>query len=213
VALVVEPGVFDRYRAEATESHTHALVREGVVIVPNPSPPTIEERLYAAGLMVREIDGPSQRLAADGADDELLQAFGEAVRRLRDRSTRQADDRARSAAERFLFLRLESLAQTAGKFKLNDTPGFRFGPADAEVDLLARELGLAVEIDGYYHFQDADAYRRDRRKDWQLQRRGYLVLRFLAEDVTTRLGEVLDTILAAVDDCTREPRSMRTIPP
>jgi very-short-patch-repair endonuclease len=40
--------------------------------------------------------------------------------------------------------------------------------------------------------------RRSRRKDWELQRRGYLVLRFLAEDVVCRLDEILDTILAAV---------------
>ena len=32
-------------------------------------------------------------------------------------------------------------------------------------------LSLAVEIDGYYHFQDPDAYRRDRRKDLELQKR------------------------------------------
>ena len=52
-----------------------------------------------------------------------------------------------------------------------------------EVDLAALELALAVEIDGYYHFRDADAYRRDRRKDFELQKRGFLVVRVLADDV------------------------------
>ncbi|MEI7892742.1 MAG: hypothetical protein WCI05_06600 [Myxococcales bacterium] len=45
----------------------------------------------------------------------------------------------------------------------------------AEVDLLAQELRIAVEIDGYYHFQGQAPYRRDRRKDFELQHRGYLV--------------------------------------
>jgi hypothetical protein len=43
-----------------------------------------------------------------------------------------------------------------------------------------------------------EAYRRDRRKDALLQESGYLVLRFLAEDVGKRLDEVLDTILRAL---------------
>ena len=67
-----------------------------------------------------------------------------------------------------------------------------------EVDLAARNLALAVEIDGYYHFRNADAYRRDRRKDFELQRQGFLVVRVLAEDVVRRLEEVLDQVLAAV---------------
>ena len=58
--------------------------------------------------------------------------------------------------------------------------------------------GSAVEIDGYYHFQNPDSYRRDRRKDMELQKHGYLVVRVLAEDVVCRLEEVLETILAAV---------------
>ena len=59
-------------------------------------------------------------------------------------------------------------------------------------------MNLAVEIDGYYHFQNPDSYRRDRRKDMELQKHGYLVVRVLAEDVVCRLEEVLETILAAV---------------
>ena len=57
---------------------------------------------------------------------------------------------------------------------------------------------LAVEIDGAFHFTDAEHYRRDRRKDFLLQKNGYLVLRFLAEDVTRRLAQVIDEITAAV---------------
>src|SRR6202030_3510390 len=92
------------------------------------------------------------------------------------------DDPARSAAERFLFERLETLPQTAGLFTLNAPLDFAFGAGRAmEVDLAALQLALAVEIDGYYHFRNADAYRRDRRKDIELQKQGFLVVRVLAD--------------------------------
>jgi len=48
---------------------------------------------------------------------------------------------------------------------------------------------------GTQHLADADAYRRDRRKDALLQENGYFVLRFLAEDAGKRLDEVLNAIL------------------
>lgn len=54
---------------------------------------------------------------------------------------------------------------------------------------------VAVELDGSQHLANADAYRRDRRKDLLLQENGYFVLRFLAEDVGKRLDVVLDAIL------------------
>ena len=53
------------------------------------------------------------------------------------------------------------------------------------------------------HLHDAEAYRRDRRKDLLLQENGYLVLRFLAEDVGTHLDAILDTILRALVGRTR----------
>jgi len=53
-------------------------------------------------------------------------------------------------------------------------------------------------LDGGQHLGDADAYRRDRRKDALLQENGYLILRFLAEDVGKHLDRVLDAILRAL---------------
>ena len=73
-----------------------------------------------------------------------------------------------------------------------------------EVDLLCPGARLVVELDGGQHLADADAYRRDRRKDTLLQQNGYFVLRFLAEDVGTRLDMVLDAILR-----TLSPRGSR----
>ena len=62
----------------------------------------------------------------------------------------------------------------------------------------ARNAGVVIELDGAQHLADADAYRRDRRKDALLQQNGYFVLRFLAEDAGKRLDDVLDVILAAL---------------
>ena len=64
-----------------------------------------------------------------------------------------------------------------------------------EVDFLSRTAKFAVEIDGARHFDDKNAYRRDRRKDELLQSEGYFVLRFLAEDVMSDLGIVIDRIV------------------
>ncbi len=67
-----------------------------------------------------------------------------------------------------------------------------------EVDLLCAQTGVVIELDGAQHLADAEAYRRDRRKDALLQQNGYFVLRFLAEDAGKRLDQVLDTIMATL---------------
>ena len=103
--------------------------------------------------------------------------------------------RARSAAEAFLFRRLETLPATRGRFALNAFLPIPLGGAPGiEVDLLCRDARLAVELDGARHLSE-ESYRRDREKDLALQRHGWLVLRFLAADATARLGDVLDAIL------------------
>jgi very-short-patch-repair endonuclease len=51
-----------------------------------------------------------------------------------------------------------------------------------------------IELDGHYHFQSLDNYRRDRRKDRLLQQQGFLILRFLSEDVVRDLEGILDAV-------------------
>ena len=103
--------------------------------------------------------------------------------------------RARSASEAFLYRRLQTLPTTASLFRLNvDLPIPFDTQGRMEVDLLCEELRLAIELDGGQHLADAEAYRRDRRKDAALQQYGYFVLRFLTEDLGQRLDDVLDTI-------------------
>jgi hypothetical protein len=135
-----------------------------------------------------------QRLVRDGIDVPLANLFAHAARNVPPGA--EGADRARSATEAFLYRRLESLPETAGRFVLNATLPIPFdGAGQMEVDLLCADARVAVELDGPQHLAGADAYRRDRRKDMLLQENGYLVLRFLAEDVGTELAAVLDAIL------------------
>ncbi|MDC0707477.1 DUF559 domain-containing protein [Stigmatella sp. ncwal1] len=198
-ALSVEEQAVEFY-LNGEESQGRALVREGLLVLKAVSSQALKKRVEALG--VRDTEALSQslsRLAADGAPDEVLTLYGGAARE-RETATAQpeAEGQARSEAERFLSALLEALPATRGLFELNQRTGFRINNRPVEVDLLSRRLKLAIEIDGYYHFQTPEAYRRDRRKDLALQKHGYLVLRFLANDVVARLEEIRDTVLEVV---------------
>lgn len=136
-----------------------------------------------------------QRLVRDGVDVPLAELFVEAAcTPVEEEKT--GIDRARSASEAFLWKRLESLAETVGRFQLNHSLPIPFmGQSSMEVDFLDEHGKLVVELDGPRHLGDPDAYRRDREKDLRLQQNGYMVVRFLATDLTEHLNEVLDTIL------------------
>jgi len=135
-----------------------------------------------------------RRLVRDGVDKPLANLFVHAARTVVPDA--EGTERARSATEAFLYRRLETLPETAGRFRLNVELPIPFdGWGRMEVDLLAAEARIAVELDGGQHLADAEAYRRDRRKDILLQENGYFVLRFLAEDVGKHLDSVLDAIL------------------
>lgn len=138
------------------------------------------------------------RLCRDGTDGSLAELFVRAASPAIPPDA-QGPARARSNAEAFLWRRLETLPETRGRFELNGRLPIPFaGASDMEVDLLDRQARLAIEIDGLQHFTGEDAWHRDRRKDFLLQRAGYLVFRVLASDVTRRLEEILDTIAAAL---------------
>lgn len=138
-----------------------------------------------------------RRLIRDGVEAPLARLFVRAARHPEPGAEGAA--RARSASEAFIFQRLETLPALRGKFALNQRLPIPFDDmSQMEVDLLSEDRRIAVEIDGAQHLGDAAAYRRDRRKDLLLQSHGYLVLRFLAEDLGTRLDAVLDTVLRAM---------------
>jgi len=155
--------------------------------VPLPADPSWK-RDYAASV---------RRLVRDGVDAPLGSLFVTAARPIPSEADGAA--RARSASEAFLYRRLETLSETRGRFLLNtDLPIAFDGWGRLEVDLLCAELRVALEVDGAQHLADPAAYRRDRRKDRLLQENGYLVLRYLAEDVVKDLDSVLDGILRSL---------------
>ncbi|HXJ59871.1 MAG TPA: DUF559 domain-containing protein, partial [Verrucomicrobiae bacterium] len=143
-----------------------------------------------------------RRLVRDGVDAPLANLFVHAART----PSRDAEGvaRARSATEAFFYRRLQFLAATAGRFCLNAELPIQFEASGRlEVDLLCAEARVVIELDGAQHLSDAEAYRRDRRKDALLQENGYFVLRFLAEDVSKQLDQILDTVLRTLAHRTR----------
>jgi len=155
--------------------------------VPLPSDP-IWKRDYAASV---------HRLVRDGVDVPLAELFVAATRPIPHDA--EGVDRARSASEAFLYRRLETLADTRSRFRLNaDLPIPFDGSGRMEVDLLCADARVVIEVDGALHLADPAAYRRDRRKDQLLQENGYLVVRFLAEDLGKQLDAVLDSILRSL---------------
>jgi very-short-patch-repair endonuclease len=138
-----------------------------------------------------------RRLIRDGVDAPLANLFVHASRVIAPDAEGQS--RARSASEAFLYRRLDTLAETRGRFALNARLPIAFdAQSEMEVDLLCREYRMAIEIDGRQHLGDADAWRRGRHKDRLLQENGYVILRFLAEDIGKELDAVLDAILRAL---------------
>jgi very-short-patch-repair endonuclease len=145
----------------------------------------------------RDYAGSVRRLVRDGVDSPLASLFVHAARTVPPDADGAA--RARSATEAFLYRRLESLPETRNRFQLNAALPIAFdGFGTLEVDLLCADARVALELDGAQHLVDPVAYRRDRRKDQLLQENGYVILRFLAEDVGKELDAVLDAILRVV---------------
>lgn len=154
-----------------------------------------------------------RRLIRDGVDTPLANLFVHAARAPLPEAV--GADRARSASEAFLFRRLETLPETAGRFRLNVELPIPFDNLGRmEVDFLCVDAGLVVELDGAQHLSDPEAYRRDRQKDALLQERGFFVLRFLAEDLAKQLDAVLDAILRVLAHRARVsfPRAERDTP-
>lgn len=184
--------MFDR-RCRGYEAVGYTIVLPASAIpgwpsdVPLPADPAWK-RDYAASV---------RRLVRDGVDTPLGNLFVTAARPIP--SEAEGADRARSASEAFLYRRLETLPATRGRFQVDaDLPIAFDGWGRLEVDLLCADLRIAVEVDGAQHLADPVAYRRDRRKDRLLQENGYLVLRYLAEDVAKDLDSVLDGILRSL---------------
>jgi hypothetical protein len=210
VGMASEQARIDAYLAAGPASQVAARVRAGLIAVPAPAQtataPTAAQAAQAGQAASPDQSPDLERapwvrrsLEQERVAPAVLAAFDEAVRLLPHAGASQdASDRARSQAERMMHGYLAGNPETAGLFELNGRMPFDFGNRRAEVDLVCRQLAVAVEIDGYYHFRDEDGFRRDRRKDVLLQSHGFLVVRFLAGDVVSRLGEIMTQILDVV---------------
>jgi superfamily II DNA or RNA helicase/very-short-patch-repair endonuclease len=185
--------MFDK-RCRAYEAAGYSIVLPASAVAGWP----VDVTLPADPDWKRDYSASARRLVRDGVDVPLARLFVGAAQPLPPNAEGTA--RARSGAEAFLFRRLESLAATSGRFRLNAELPLAFdGAGRMEVDLLCADARVAVEIDGAHHLAGPDAYRRDRRKDRLLQEQGFFVLRFLSEDVTKELEAVLDSILRVLE--------------
>lgn len=147
----------------------------------------------------RDYAASVKRLIMDGVDNPLAQLFVHVA------TPEQDVKRARSTSEAFLFKRLETLAATRNRFRLNAELPIPFNQRGTmEVDFLCEAAKLVIELDGTQHLQDEAAWRSDRHKDALLQMQGYFVLRFLATDLAKDLDQVLDSILGTLAHCERK---------
>jgi very-short-patch-repair endonuclease len=92
------------------------------------------------------------------------------------------------------------MSTTRGLFKLNASLPIPFDDrSQMEVDFLCLDMHLIIEIDGMQHLSTLESWRRDRRKDALLQFHGFFILRFLADDLSKRLDEILDMVLRSLE--------------
>lgn len=185
IAIACSPAALQAWRV-GRRDRLAAMVDEGALEIPDALPD-----LGGVGSMTRATKQRAVDRSSGSTTAPMARAIGtlprnatsseSAVGPTRRRRSHVID--ARSVAEAALFEAFEATPATAGRFELNEYLSVYFGPGAAEVDLLSREDRIAVEVDGYYHFTDVDAYRRDREKDLLLQLQGFVVIRVLAQDV------------------------------
>jgi very-short-patch-repair endonuclease len=184
VAVCTDEAAWEAYSIGEIDNHAKDLLREGLIkLAPDET----------------TVDAQPARLRAE-------------ARRALEAARKRPDDEAaavrlRSAAETLLYEALEANAYTRGQFEANRTLDVVFGTRLLEVDFLGRRCGIALELDGYYHFRDRSAYRRDRTKDILMQQAGYLVVRVLAEDTIDDVESVVSRIVALTLDRNRARHS------
>ncbi len=98
-----------------------------------------------------------------------------------------------TSAETLLWAQLRGRRFQSSKF-VRQAP---IGPYVA--DFLCRSAGLIVEVNGATHATDAEVA-RDARRAVFLSAEGYRVLRVNNDEVYSRLDDVLETILAALEN-------------
>jgi superfamily II DNA or RNA helicase len=104
----------------------------------------------------RDYAASVRRLIRDGVETPLANLFVYAARS--PSAEAEGVDRARSASEAFLYRRLETLPETAGRFRLNVELPIPFDAGGRmEVDFYCEDSRLVLELDGAQHLADAEA--------------------------------------------------------
>jgi len=184
IAAVLPRGAFEA-AARALGPRVETLLREGVF--------ALSERPRASHAEPREPAPHAGSSADDVAHSRGQQGPAPSLHEATD-AANAVRGHARSKPELRLYELLEADAETRGKFRLNQRMAFKFGSGAAEIDLMCEAHRIAVEVDGFHHFADREAYRRDRRKDVLLQTRDIWVSRHLADDVLERGDQVVRII-------------------
>jgi len=199
LAIAVDPVLAEAFLAEVPECREKALfraVRIGTAPLQGRAPAVVDGgALFRSRRYVETLGGGGPDKGLQRAFRKALQSYGGPVP-----AAAKGGDRARSRQEALLYAALEAHPRTRGRFGLNalaQTPDPAL--AELEVDFVCTELGIALEVDGYHHFQAPERYRRDRQRDVALQQAGYLVERFLAEDVAPRLEWIMNRVVRLMD--------------
>jgi very-short-patch-repair endonuclease len=98
------------------------------------------------------------------------------------------------AGEQALYAALSRDPRTSGRFERQLEVPVHERARTTTVALIARAECLVIELDRWHHERDDQRYQRDHIKDVWLQRAGFFVLRFLAEDVEQRLLDTVEEI-------------------
>jgi very-short-patch-repair endonuclease len=98
-------------------------------------------------------------------------------------NARQLTPLLRSPYEGLVYYMLEARRETRGRFRTNRRINKIVGQGSHEVDLLAEDARLIIEVDGEQHRAPAQII-RDTRKQRELEELGYRVRRFSATQVT-----------------------------
>lgn len=194
VALALTVAQVQGLLNELPESRAKAMLRGGLIDVPSPELGTIRQWLRDLNLDNEQLQPLLHLAETHGTTPEVLDMALTLLDPAHQPETAEADALYRSQAEWFLFQYLEAKPTTTGRFQVNVRLDIDFGGRLMEVDFLDAAAKIVIELDGHYHFQCLDNYRRDRRKDRLLQQHGFLVLRFLSEDVVSDLEGILDAV-------------------
>lgn len=191
------------------ESRVKAMLRSGLIDVVSPQQNALRQWLCSRGVNDEtRLQSILNLVERYGMTTDLLEAALPLTDPAGLPDSVEADTLYRSQAERFLYQYLETNPKTVGRFQVNAPLDIDFGGHKMEVDFLDAATKIVIELDGYYHFESRNAYRRDRHKDRTLQLHGYLVLRFLAEDVVREF----ETIFATIDQALAVRQPLTTNP-